>query len=154
MCDWIGRKKIILTGFVSLGLAYALIGFLPYFEPVWHLYFIVDGVAWGIFLLVFFVILWGDIAKSHRSEKYYIIGSIPFFLSNIIPQIVTTSFIEGIGGFTAAFSVASFFLFIAVIPLVFAPETLPEKKMELRRLRSFAEEAQKAKEKYEIKSAK
>jgi hypothetical protein len=51
----------------------------------------------------------------------------------------------------AAFSVAAFFLFLAVLPLISAPETLPEKKMELRRLRSFAEEAQKAKEKYERK---
>jgi MFS family permease len=154
LCDWIGRKKIVLTGFASLGVAYALIGFNPYFEPVWNLYFIVDGIAWGIFLLIFFVILWGDIAKSNRSEKYYIIGSIPFFLSNIIPQTITVSFIEGIEGVTAAFSVASFFLFIAIMPLVFAPETLPEKKMELRRLRSFAKEAQKAKEKYEIKIGK
>ena len=38
------------------------------------------------------------------------------------------------------------------MPLVFAPETLPEKKMELRRLRSFADEARKAREKYERKS--
>ncbi|PVX24936.1 MAG: hypothetical protein CW716_09090, partial [Candidatus Bathyarchaeum sp.] len=53
-----------------------------------------------------------------------------------------------------AFSLAAFFLFVAVMPLVFAPETLPEKKMELRRLRSFAEEAQKAKENYERKTGK
>jgi MFS family permease len=150
LCDWIGRKKIVLTGFVALGIAYALIGFLPYFEPVWYLYFIVDGVAWGIFLLIFFVILWGDIAQSHKSEKYYIIGSIPYFISNIVPLLITQSFIEGIG-FTAAFSLASFFLFVAVMPLVFAPETLPEKKMELRRLRKFAEDAKKTKEKYERK---
>ena len=32
-----------------------------------------------------------------------------------------------------------------------APETLPEKKIELRRLRKFAEDAKKAKEKYERK---
>jgi hypothetical protein len=49
---------------------------------------------------------------------------------------------------------ASFFLFVAVLPLIYAPETLPEKKMELRRLRSFAEEARKAKEKYERKREK
>ena len=44
---------------------------------------------------------------------------------------------------TAAFSLASFFLFVAVMPLVFAPETLPEKKMELRRLRKFVDDAKK-----------
>ena len=49
------------------------------------------------------------------------------------------------------FGKEAWFLFVAVIPLVFAPETLPEKKMELRRLRSFAEEAKRAKEKFERK---
>jgi MFS family permease len=151
LCDWVGRKKIVLSGFVALGVAYGIIGLVPFFEFSWYLYFVVDAVAWGIFLLTFVLILWGDIAQSNNSEKYYTIGSIPYFLSSIIPLLLTQSFIENIE-LTAAFSLASFFLFAAVMPLVFAPETLPEKKMELRRLRSFAEEAKKTKEKYERKS--
>ena len=51
-----------------------------------------------------------------------------------------------------AFSLASFFLFVAVMPLVFAPETLPEKKIELRRLKKFADEATRIKEEFEKKS--
>jgi MFS family permease len=152
LCDWIGRKKIVLSGFVALGAAYGIIGLTPRFEFSWYLYFIVDAVAWGIFALIFFVILWGDIAKSNNSEKYYTIGSIPYFLSSVIPLLLTQSFVDQIS-LSAAFSLASFFLFFAVMPLVFAPETLPEKKMELRRLRSFAEEAKKAKEKYERKDS-
>jgi len=153
LCDWIGRKKIILSGFVALGIAYALIGFFPDIEPVWYLYFIVDGFAWGVFLLIFLVILWGDIAQINKSEKFYTLGSIPYFLSSIIPPLLTHISISEIDVHTA-FSVAAFFLFVAIMPLVFAPETLPEKKMELRRLRSFAEEAQKAKEIYERKMKK
>jgi len=151
LCDWIGRKKIVLSGFVALGVAYAIIGLAPYFELSWYLYFLVDGIAWGIFLLVFVLILWGDLAQSGSSEKYYTIGSIPYFLSSIIPLLLTQSFIDQVS-LSAAFSLASFFLFVAVMPLVFAPETLPEKKMELRRLRKFAEDAKKAKEKYETKN--
>ena len=148
MCDWIGRKKIVLSGFVALGIAYAIIGFLPLYDLSWYLYFVVDGAAWGIFYLTFVLILWGDLSQSGSREKYYALGSVPFFISYIIPDFLTDSFVEQIS-LSAAFSLASFFLFVAVMPLVFAPETLPEKKMELRRLRSFAEEARKAKEKYE-----
>jgi len=151
LCDWIGRKKLILSGFVALGIAYGLIGLVQNNLYSWYLYFIVDGVAWGIFLLIFVLILWGDLAKSGRSEKYYTLGSIPYFLSSIVPELVPPSLLTP-GELGAAFSVASFFLFVAVIPLVFAPETLPEKKMELRRLRNFADEARKAREKYERKS--
>lgn len=150
VCDWMGRKRVVLSGFVALGVAYAIIGLAPYFELSWYLYFVIDGVAWGIFLLVFVLILWGDLAQSKSSEKYYTIGSIPYFLSSIIPSLLTQSFIEQFS-LSAAFTLASFFLFVAVMPLVLAPETLPEKKMELMRLRKFAEDAKKAKEEYERK---
>ncbi|MHC3129986.1 MAG: MFS transporter [Candidatus Bathyarchaeota archaeon] len=150
LCDWIGRKKIVLVGFVALGVAYAIIGLDSYSVFSWYLYFLVDGVAWGIFLLIFVLILWGDLAQSGSSEKYYALGSIPFFLSGVIPLLLTQSFIGQVEIYTA-FSLAAFFLFIAVLPLLYAPETLPEKKMELRRLRKFADDAKKAKEKYERK---
>jgi len=153
MCDWIGRKKIVLSGFVALGIAYAIIGFLQISDFSWYLYFIVDGVAWGIFYLTFVLILWGDLSQAGSREKYYALGSIPFFISYIIPQFVTVSFIEDFT-LSTAFSLAAFFLFLAVLPLIYAPETLPEKKIELRRLRSFAEDARKAKEKYEEKMKK
>jgi len=153
LCDWIGRKKILLSGFVALGVAYAIIGIVPDIVELWYLYFLVDGVAWGIFSLIFVLILWGDLAQSGRSEKYYTLGSIPYFLSTIIPLLLPKSFVEIVPE-VAAFSLAAFFLFVAVMPLVFAPETLPEKKMELRRLRSFAEDAKKIKAKYEEKMKK
>jgi MFS family permease len=150
MCDWNGRKKIVLSGFVALGAAYAIIGFIQLPGDIsWYLYFVVDGAAWGIFYLTFVLILWGDLSQPGSREKYYALGSVPFFINNIIPYCFTLS-TEDIT-LSAAFSVAAFFLFVAVLPLISAPETLPEKKMELRRLRSFAEEAQKAREKYERK---
>jgi len=67
-----------------------------------------------------------------------------------MPLLLDPSSIELISPYTA-FSLASFFLFMAVLPLLYAPETLPEKKIELRRLRKFADDAKKAKEKYERK---
>jgi hypothetical protein len=54
---------------------------------------------------------------------------------------------------TAAFSIAGFFLFLAVLPLMYAPETLPERKIRLRQLRSYVEAAKKVREKY-LKKAK
>jgi len=47
-----------------------------------------------------------------------------------------------------AFSLASFFLFLAVLPLMYAPETLSEKKIREMELRSYTERAKKIKEKY------
>ncbi len=41
------------------------------------------------------------------------------------------------------FSFASVFLFLAVLPLIYAPETLPEKLMKDRDLKSYVEKAKK-----------
>jgi MFS family permease len=152
LCDWTGRKRIVLYGFVALGLGYAIIGFAPSLVISWYFYFLVDGFAWGIFLVIFVLILWGDLSQPGTREKYYTVGSIPFFLSSVIPSLLAPSFIELISPYTA-FSLASFFLFVAVLPLMYAPETLPERKIELRQLRNYVEAAKKVKEKYAGKEA-
>jgi MFS family permease len=145
MADYIGRKRVVIYGFISLGLAYAVIGIAPANIISWYFYSVIDGIAWGIFTVAFFLVLWGDLSSNRASEKYYAIGSIPFFLAELIGFLfVPLASIPA----NAAFSVASLFLFVAVLPLMYAPETLPEKKIRLRRLRKYMDAAKKVKEKY------
>jgi hypothetical protein len=49
---------------------------------------------------------------------------------------------------STAFSFASFFLFLAVLPLIYAPETLPEREIRRRELRDYIRKAKKMVEKY------
>lgn len=150
LADRIGRKKVIIYGFTSLGIAYALMGLAPLWIGSWYFYSIIDGIAWGIFYVMFVLVLWGDIAyHDQRKEKYYSIGGIPFFLSGLLVMF----FIPQLKGIPkenafASFSLAAFFLFLAVLPLIYAPETLPEKQIKERELKSYIEKAKKAKEKY------
>jgi MFS family permease len=145
--DSVGRKRIVIIGFIVLGFAYAILGVFPGEEFSWYSYIIVDGVAWGIFSLMFYLVLWSELAGNRVKEKYYLIGLLPFLVANYV-QILFTPFV-GLVDEAAAFSFASFFLFLAVLPLVYAPETMPQKQIEMKRLRKFADDAQKAKEKYE-----
>jgi MFS family permease len=146
LSDRIGRKRVVIYGFVSLGIAYALIGIAPMALVSWYLYLVIDGVAAGILWVLFILILWGDLSQSGNREKYYVIGSIPFFLTDVI-SLPLAGYIRLIPA-NSSFSLASFFLFLAVLPLMYAPETLPERKIRLRQLKSYAEAAKKAKEKY------
>ena len=94
---------------------------------------------------MFTIVVWGEVAE-HEIEKYYAIGEAPYFLSVMISLIfspVTTLIPE-----TSAFSLAALFLFLAVIPLMFAPETLPEKTLRERELRSYIEKAKRVREKF------
>jgi len=80
-------------------------------------------------------------------EKYYAIGSFPFFFMVFVRELLAP-YVVAIP-VSAAFSFASFFLFLAVIPLMYAPETLPEKEIRRRELRKYIEKAKKIREKYE-----
>jgi MFS family permease len=144
--DKIGRKRVIVAGFVLLGIGYAMLGLFPASFFAQYAYVALDGVAWGIFATVFFMTLWGDLAEDMQKERFYFIGGLPYLLAQFLSTLVRpyASFVQA----NAAFSLASFFLFLAVLPLMYAPETLSEKKIKETELKGYIERAKKAKEKY------
>jgi len=146
LSDIIGRKRMIVSAYIMVGIGYAVLSF-SFSSPITlYLYVLLDGIAWGIFALMFYFVIWGDLAESHSKEKYYLIGTLPFLISSFMSFLVTPY--AGIVPLTTAFSLASFFLFMAVIPLMYAPETLPEKKIRDRELKGYIDKAKKVKEKY------
>jgi len=147
LSDVIGRKRITILGFIMLGLGYAILGIYPQSISCWYFYVIVDGIAWGIFYVIFFFTVWGDLAYGKSSEKYYALGSLPYLLSSYL-RLVFGPFIANNVSAYAIFSFAAFFLFLAVVPLMYAPETLPEQKIRDRELREYIEKAKKIKEKH------
>ena len=130
-----------------LGIAYAVLGLFPETFFSWYLLIVLDGVAWGIFSLVFYMVVWADLARDRIKEKYYLVGILPFLISSYI-RILFTPHAE-LGDVSTAFSLASFFLFLAVLPLLYAPETLSEKEIEKKRLRKYLEDVKKVKRKHE-----
>jgi len=151
LSDRIGRKRVVIYGFIFLGIAYAIIGMAPMFWVTWNFFLVVDAITTGILWITFILILWGDLSPQGFREKYYVIGSMPFLATASIPLSLVP--LSSMLPASAAFSLASFFLFLAVLPLMYAPETLPEKKIELRRLKGYVEQAKKLTEKYTKKSS-
>jgi hypothetical protein len=147
LADLVGRKRVIITGFVMLGIGYAVLSFSSGMPFSRYLYTACDGIAWGMFSSVFLITLWGDLAQDREKEKYYVLGDLPFLLAGFL-AILVRPHVEFIGTI-AAFSLASFFLFLAVLPLMYAPETLPEKEIKDRELKDYVEKAKKTKEKYD-----
>jgi MFS family permease len=150
--DTIGRKRLLLFGFALLGLGYATLGIFPDDPAGWWFYTCADGVAWGGFTTLFLLTLWGDLADKRDSEKFYVIGFLPYLISNFLQVSIGQYVTSSVTNLMAVFSFASFFLFAAVLPLYLAPETLPEKAMKDRNLKSYLEKAQKLAEKEANKS--
>ncbi|MGC8895758.1 MAG: hypothetical protein ACP5LB_03175 [Candidatus Bathyarchaeia archaeon] len=146
IADYSGRKRTIIIGFVILGVEYAILSLLYEIPVSWYIYTAFDSIALGMFASAFFMTLWGDLAGNYAKEKFYTVGGLPYLLASFL-SILVKPYVEIIP-LGMAFSLASFFLFLAVIPLMFAPETLPEKKLRERELRQYIEKAKKIKEKY------
>ncbi len=109
--DRIGRKRILLYTFFAIGVAYAINGFIAIEGVVYFLSFTVLSVSTGIMWVLFILVLWGDLAKFVTSEKYYVLGISPFFLTNILQQFSAVYFTENT--ITNVFSLAAFFSFLS-----------------------------------------
>ena len=156
ICDFKGRKVSGVLGFILLGLGYGFLSLFPGTQISQILYVLFDGVAWGILYVTFIFVIWGDISEGKAHERYYLLGCMPFLLSNMIEALVRpfAEFIQ----IATSFSLASLFLFVAVLPLLYAPETLSEKIMKDRELKNYIEKAKrevaKAQEKDQDKAEK
>jgi MFS family permease len=145
--DLVGRKRIVIAGFIMLGVEYAALTFSN--AASLYLYLALDGVTWGLLFSVFFMAVWGDLGENYDKEKYYTLGGLPFLLAGFLPILIESLHIGDLADLAAAaFSLASFFLFLAVLPLMYAPETLPEKTIKDREIKNYLEKAQKEAEKY------
>jgi MFS family permease len=121
LCDFKGRKVSSILGFVLLGLGFAFLTLLPGTLISQILYVVFGGVAWGVLYVTFIFVVWGDMSEGRNQEKYYVLGCMPFLFSNLI-SVLVQPFAEFIP-IASSFSMASLFLFLAVLPLLYAPET-------------------------------
>jgi len=149
-----GRKRLAVVGFAMLGLGYAILAFSSN-ELGFYIYTLIDGITWGIFITIFLFSIWGDISEGKNATKIYAIGIMPYLLSSLIrifAEGTLTDYARAEGqNLAAIFSFFSFFLFIAVLPLVIAPETMSEQVIRNNDLKSYIEKAKKQVQKQEEK---
>lgn len=136
MADRVGRKKPIIFGLIMLGAAYALIGIMTTPET-YFANLVLSGLAWGIIMVIYLVVP-GDLSFPGSEERFYAVGwLIPLVLYiginggarlvNIVPEIAIFS------------TILTVVLFAAVVPIMIAPETLSESKIQSRRLKDYTE---------------
>jgi MFS family permease len=142
LCDFRGRKVTSIIGFVLLGVGYGFLSFLsdPAVKMIGIVLFtIFDGLAWGFLYVNFIFVVWGDLSEVGNRAKYYFLGGMPFLFSGLIQ--VSIEPIANAIPIQTSFSLASFFLFIATLPLLYAPESLSDKLMKSRELFNYVNNA-------------
>jgi MFS family permease len=134
VADRFGRKNPLLIGVITMGISFVLIGFAM--SPISaFIFLLISGFSWGSFFTIFLSIP-GDLAIPSSRERFY-------FLSTVLPIVILfiTSPFLGPGsllGFPATFSqILSLIIFLSIIPLWLAKESLPESKMHARRMKEY-----------------
>jgi MFS family permease len=142
--DRYGRKNIILFGFISLGISYIFFG-VASSEISYLLTRVIYGAASGTIFVVYSLTVIGDLAYTCSREKLMAIGVVPTFIVYGIFQAFSNAF-----KFSIAPNIISAILgvlcLISLIPLIYAPETLPKEKLlqkELEKHLARARELQK-----------
>jgi MFS family permease len=132
--DRVGRKQPIIIGLVILGISFALLSLGPSTFSV-LVYLTTSGIAWGI-LSVVYVAVSGDLSFPGSKEKFYALGTVAPLIIWI--SLANTPSLLRISDPVSALSpVLSIILFVSVIPVLYASETLPEGKMHARKLNEY-----------------
>ena len=139
--DLKGRKFVIIFGLVMFGLGFALLTIFPHASFALAFFVIASGTAFGIFTVAFIFVVWGDMLNGERGEKFYALGNSP------VPAAIMLSYFLapwlGKLEISVVFSLASLFIFLAIILIFFAPELLPEKVLKKRELKGYVEKVKK-----------
>lgn len=132
-----GRKKPIIAGLIILGLSFAILGFIFSALSVF-LYLIISGVAWGAFFVVYLTIP-GDLSVSGYREKFYALGFIlpvaSFFGWAAVPGWATFSNLSA----SSISLILSVILFLSIIPILRAKETLSGQKIRDRKMKEYVD---------------
>jgi len=78
IADVIGRKRVVIAGFIMLGIEYAALSIFSDSPVTLYLFSTLDGITWGLFFSVFLMAIWGDLGENYEKEKYYTLGGLPF----------------------------------------------------------------------------
>jgi MFS family permease len=135
MADRIGRKQPLIIGFVILGISYALVGVLTTPQSLLTMISL-SGIGWGSIMVVFLWTILGDISPAGSRERYYALGFVVPTLFEALFQFISANTLVTISAGIIS-STLSVFLFLSVVPLMLAKETLPEEKIGDRKLRDY-----------------
>lgn len=135
--DKFGRKKTIIFGLSVLGISYAFFAVITSAET-YLITMLIYGAAWGIIIVNYFITIIGDFAKEGSKEKFYTLGAIMPFILLLSVDLFTD--ILDLSAPTSLFSsILSMLLFVSIIPLIYAPETLPSEKIKKRKMEEYVE---------------
>ena len=137
IADRFGRKLPIIFGLATFGIGYILLGF-SMDEISVITYFVLSGITWGLFFVVFLVVP-GDLSTPNLREKFYALGYILPVTGLLALSIIPVPNIPDILDANLIAQILGGCLFLSMYPVFRAKETLTEKKIREREMKEYAQ---------------
>jgi len=144
LADRFGRKPPMILGLFGLGISYALLGLMYQEAIVYLIYTVLEGFALGMLFVIYLQVILGDISsRSGSKERFYALGGllVPFLITGVVEGIKQWYSISvPMNLLTAVLSVV---ILVSIIPILRAPETLPQQNIQERKLKDHIKKVEK-----------
>jgi MFS family permease len=145
IADFFGRRLSLAFSLTLYGISSALAGLFTN-DKILSFVYIANGLSWGILLILYSFVVWGDLANKENCAKMYSIGLIIYYSTMGIGLFPTQ--ISQIPLVVSALA-SCLLIFLSNIPIILAPELLPsdfrEKiklKLHMRAVRKIRKQSQ------------
>jgi hypothetical protein len=136
--DKVGRRLTLISSVALYGVSMAFRGFTDNGIAL-SLSFIGEGLTWGIFLILYSFVIWGDLANTKNVTKLYAIGLASFYAATAIGSFDLTANISVVNSTL----ISCILIFLTIIPIAVAPELLASEDQEKSKLIKYMKKAQK-----------
>ena len=140
LADFVGRRITASVALTLYGFCSALGGL---FDTKWafSLTFLIGGVSWGSFFVLFFLVIWGDLANKENWAKIYALGLVTYFASQGVSSLVPQVFLS----LETGALVTCLISFFAIVPIFAVPELSSNDFIENMRIKRHIDSVKKLK---------
>ena len=142
IADYFGRRLSLAFGLTLYGMSSALAGLASGNVILISVYFS-NGLSWGVLMIMYTFVIWGDLANKENCAKLYSIGLITFYLTMGIGLLLPVMIVPLV---VSALTVC-LLVFLANVPLILAKELLPSDIREKIKLKLHMKAVKKLSEK-------
>jgi MFS family permease len=141
VADRFGRKRPLIIGLAMFYASFAIVGF-DMNTATAIFFYLATGVAWGSLLVVFLSVP-GDLSASCSRAKYYAAGTmLPIIILLAVTTGSTPSWLSNLAK-SSSLVVINFALFLTILPILRAKETLPADKIKAREMKEHIDKLEK-----------
>ena len=131
IADFLGRRLALALCVTLYGISAVFSG-LSQNYTIFSFVYVASGFSWGMLLILYTFVVWGDLANKENCAKVYSIGLIIFYLATVIGFLPTP--VAQVSPVESSL-ISCLLIFLSNVPIIMAPELLSSDFLERTKLK-------------------